>query len=957
MTSEIEMGLLDEKYILKRLVYVNSANHGFSEIMLDSHMAMFGGNNVGKTASLAGTKLLLLSETNFNNCEKKFKFEGKRGIYSKEESYDFYFPDARTFIILEVENPEGKFCMALYKTTNYSYGRFFIPVAFEQLRHLFWNIETEEFAENIGVKALSKFAKVHKGIQVTDRNEIAHLMYSSFRDSPAKKRFCVLPLKDNRKESIDAFRSIYQLSFETGNTETDALPMAIATLLEMGRSRDQERLDANLTLLADEHSKLVLKKVWLQKLLNAQPVFNRAKSLLDDSNNKLLDYSVFYHSLYQTVTTQKAQFAPKKQESDTLYHQKLSMKEMASNYIRKLQKQNDNEAGALNEKEKTLQIKQKLLIKSKSLKAMYPDKSVAEIMTWFECDLKESKENLCEHKKEGGIQRQLERNIKARNFIIKDIEALKKLLSNNGSILLHQLSEYNEETANILHSLNPGLEKINSKLSVPQTEIILRFTELFGVDRSGCLTFLQQTIGDIKYSEFDAVNTKVRLEAELYKKQEKYNDLNIEIAEQNNAISKKNLEELITKIEKDIVSLNKDIADISGLNSLEKEVNNLKEELTVRQNTFESEESRLGKLKQEYTTLKGECNSLHSKVEGLNKQQEHFNTIDNVLNDTKRTVPPLFVNTDELQEVSLSKDSADMLQRKAYDFKDKFGAFRSEVNGLQNTLPHPDIDNHREMGDLASYKTVIQAYEQDYTTLEYENLQLRDAIRSHNQLVNNQLNELKEAKELLHSFVKEINDELNNKNISNLSEIKLNLILNGSFLSLLDTLDKHDIQDDSLLEAGFYESLAVFVEKYFNKKSRYLKIHDIISAVTYQYKLEGNPDVVTKSQSGGTTIAITAFVLTVLLKRITPKYVLLQMPIIVDEIGTLDLKNTSSTIDQIAEHGFSIFCATPSFSAFVSQKVGRWIMIDQSMVKVPMVSGCHMNIMPDHIESFGEYKR
>ena len=114
--------------------------------------------------------------------------------------------------------------------------------------------------------------------------------------------------------------------------------------------------------------------------------------------------------------------------------------------------------------------------------------------------------------------------------------------------------------------------------------------------------------------------------------------------------------------------------------------------------------------------------------------------------------------------------------------------------------------------------------------------------------------------------------------------------------------------------------------------------------------------MVTKSQSGGTTSAITAFVLAVLLKRITPKYVQLQMPIIVDEIGTLDIKNTGSTIEQIAEHGFSIFCATPSFSAFVSQKVGRWVMIDQSMVKSPMVNGCHMNILPEHIESFGETK-
>ncbi|MBM3006655.1 hypothetical protein, partial [Escherichia coli] len=90
-----EMG---EDYILKRMGYVNYANHGYSEILLDEHLAMFADNNAGKTASLAGTKLLLYPEVNFNQCESKFKFEGKSGLFSKEDSYEFYFPDARSFV-------------------------------------------------------------------------------------------------------------------------------------------------------------------------------------------------------------------------------------------------------------------------------------------------------------------------------------------------------------------------------------------------------------------------------------------------------------------------------------------------------------------------------------------------------------------------------------------------------------------------------------------------------------------------------------------------------------------------------------------------------------------------------------------------------------------------------------------------------------------------------------------
>ena len=74
--------------------------------------------------------------------------------------------------------------------------------------------------------------------------------------------------------------------------------------------------------------------------------------------------------------------------------------------------------------------------------------------------------------------------------------------------------------SNILYSLNSKLEKISSELSQSQEETVLKFTELFGVDGAGYLTFLQKTIGDIKYSEFNAAKAKTRLEDELYKKQE-----------------------------------------------------------------------------------------------------------------------------------------------------------------------------------------------------------------------------------------------------------------------------------------------------------------------------------------------------------------------------------------------------------------------------------------------------
>ena len=113
--DNFKFGGCDLTFKLKRLVFVNSANHAYSEIMLDKPMVLFGSNNAGKTASLAATKLLLFPENNFQRCEHKFKFEGKNGnYYSAEESYSFYFPIAKSFLALEVESNNKTFCMVLF---------------------------------------------------------------------------------------------------------------------------------------------------------------------------------------------------------------------------------------------------------------------------------------------------------------------------------------------------------------------------------------------------------------------------------------------------------------------------------------------------------------------------------------------------------------------------------------------------------------------------------------------------------------------------------------------------------------------------------------------------------------------------------------------------------------------------------------------------------------------------
>jgi hypothetical protein len=952
MTINKNIEMLQEEYVLKRLVYVNSANHGYSEILLNNHMAMFGENNAGKTASLAGTKLLLFPEVNLHNCESKFKFEGKRGLYSTIESYEFYFPDTKSFLALEVGNPEGNFCMILYKTNNYAYGRFFVPLPYDEVRHLFWDSPAETFANDLGIQRLSKFVKDNNGIQITDPKEIAYLMFSSFRDDKSKKRFCILPLKDGRSNSIEAFKSIYQLAFETGNTEADALPEALATLLEMGRSRDEERLDANLKQITEEHSQLVKKQEWLKKLSNTKPLFDRVNSDYDHVKKKFTAYSSQFKAVEVAIIQAKSEYLPLNKEIQAEFDKIDEAKDNLNQDIGKLSRKLTKDSGAIETLDKNLKRSCDDLEKTKRIVASYGSTPVREIVDILNEHLDKKKNELVGYQKEDGIKGLLQENFVKQNKLNSKLKKLGELIGNSESTVLHQLQD--TSSASILVSLNEKLARVYTVLDDNNKTIIKRFTELFGHDGAGDLTFLNKSVIETPYISFDNDAQLVNWAKEKSEVESELEILDKDIQKQQDALKHDNVAKLIAETEKEIKATSNNLKSVNGFESL-KDANQRQEiEIDNKKSENTSNDITLNELKTKLSKVKGEWSMMKMKLEKLNDQKNSFEQIDNYLNNAKSQCSPIDCEFDKIETSQLTVDKVQDVWDIASKCSTEFNRFNNQLRQLLTELPHPDIDIHKEFTDINECGNLVQSYTTSFSTLDYDLNQHLNETRSHNQLVSNQLNELKEAKTLLTNFINEINKELNDKHVSNLAEIKLHLEMNKRFESLLATLEKHDIQDHSLLEDQFYLSLANFVETYFNKKTRRLKMHDIISSITYHYTLEETGEVVTKSQSGGTTSTITAFVLSVLLKRITPPYVSLRMPIIVDEISTLDFKNTDSTIKQIADHGFSIFCATPSFSAFVSQKVGRWIMIDRAMVQTPLVNKCHLNILPRHVESLEE---
>ncbi|MGL6393910.1 hypothetical protein ACSZMV_07995 [Aeromonas veronii] len=958
MANDLFLDEMREDYILKRMVYVNSANHGYSEILLDEHLAMFADNNAGKTASLAGTKLLLYPEVNFNQCESKFKFEGKSGLFSKEDSYEFYFPDARSFVALEVQNPEGKFVMVLYKMNNYQYGRFFVPVAYEVMRPLFWNEAANTFAEDFSVQALAKFAREHDGIQVNERKVLIELMYEGFRHEKSKKRFCVLPLKDANTESIAAFSNIYQLAFDNTNTETQSLPQAIATLVEMGRGRAEEKVDADLTRINEDHATLVEKQNWLQALQNAKPRYERVRDSFAQIETDYEAYSIAYYTLENLLGKRQEEHVPLYQEASTHVDELRELDRTLTDQAKELDGQAKDAGTTIKNFSTQLTMKEAERLKTIEIISSYgSSKSNKDIIEELQDFIAEQTKEHEELKEENGIKLSLERVIREKNLLIGKLADVNTLIANTKLSFLDQLDQ---QAASALLSINRNFNGVVVSLTNEQKATINAFAGLFATDESNNLTFLGKPFG----TQFRSYDARASAKAREQEKQDYEGQLSgceksikskmEELAKGKHA----NPEKMMAKCMENIKGAEEDISLVYGLEKLKKEIAYFEQIIAANIGKQKVVGEQLAEIQEQQRKAKGDFNHWYAKLKELDCQKELFSIVTSSLGRVRHVFQPREMTAAEVDALELppmlSKELVNELDGLATTYSKNHQTFTGELRQLMTIITHPDVDLFMDYRTTEDFARIVKAYEHTFTTLDYDMAQLLTEVRAHNQFVGNQLSELRDAKLYLMNFINDINKELNDKHVSNLSEIKLVLKTNPSFEQMLSTLDKVNIQDDSMLDDKFYLTLAQFVEAYFNKKTRRLKMHDIISSIKYNYVLAETGEMVTKSQSGGTTSTITAFVLSVLLKRVTPDYVALRMPIIVDEISTLDFKNTSATILQIAKHGFSIFCATPAFSSFIAQKVGRWVQIDHVKVQAPQVSKCHMNILPWDVQAFGE---
>ena len=214
-------------YSVKKLIAINSICYCYTELPIDRHCALFGGNNLGKTSLLNALKLHLFPEISFNDCKAKFAFKSSKGeLFSTEDSYSYYFPSDSSFLILEAENIHGPFCLILFKSnSSFGYQRLALPCAYDDIRAQFWDIHNTEVNNGLGspvadlgipkIHALHQQFKAAGAVLLTTRKDIKEKLFSHNPMQRAKGRYCLVPLKEGGIErELSAFLQLMNFTFE-----------------------------------------------------------------------------------------------------------------------------------------------------------------------------------------------------------------------------------------------------------------------------------------------------------------------------------------------------------------------------------------------------------------------------------------------------------------------------------------------------------------------------------------------------------------------------------------------------------------------------------------------------------------------------------------------------------------------------------------------------------------------
>ena len=926
-------------YAIQQLVFVNSSSFAYTEIRVDQHTALFGRNNLGKTSMLNALKLFLLPEENFKRCDQKFGFRSRTGeSYSAQESFNFYFPEQHSFILLEAENLYGPFCVLLHQgRKEFSYARIVIPCDYEKIRHFFWDFTADcndglgAPVQGLSLESIQKSLKLFSSESLHDSKTVRDRLFSHRPLNRDEGRYCLLPLKQGGTErELAAWKQLIHLAFDIGANNTRTLPDALATIIEGEKQRKADELSVDLNQILQDYDALRQERDELQRITNAKDDWIQFDALYRDYEIQSREVGQFYVDLKADLERVQGTIDPLIENAAVEDHKAQSALHGAKLLAGDTSDQIKRHEGKMEAIKKQIKQCEGAVTRITAIERGFPELTPDEVLDKLQQQFKQKSSFVEELKNEAQLLLRMEQlNIQ----LIQDKKQRDKLTAQLSEHKPSVLEQLDVQSASILYNLIPDLADISPDLGPSTSKTLQEFAQLFEVHENE-LCLLNEALPNIKFAPFNPEQVRQSQLIKLDQLQHSIKSQDKELTElmSTSRMSQTEQRNKLKQEEDELRALERDLEMLKARETHIRQFKEAKQSFDELKAVVDEERQKLTVYKQEVVKCEGSAERIRKALDELKQKKQTLSAKQIKLNSmansravlkgwgTKLTPLARTIADTALDDLDHQCQSIALAQEKLMD------SLRNLLT--QRLLDTDGSDMYLMSFDLSKIRTLRQEFERLFSSLEGFQMDYDNRVRAHNKHTSIQMDVLRDSGQQVRGFISEINQEFKHYKVSNLEEVQLICDLHPRFQLLLDDLDKINLYGEALHDERLYQRLNDFCNEFFkegDRQGRVLQLHQLIERVRYRFRLAGQDQFTENAQSNGTTSMVNSLLLSILLKRLLAKDARICLPLVMDEMGSIDQQNLLTAVAIAEQHGFVLFGANPDMSAEIVHAVNHYI--------------------------------
>jgi len=936
----------NREYKIKELIFVNSGSNYYVRLPVDSHAAIIADNNSGKTSTLSALKLFLLPEISFKRQSEKFGFSSGRKFFEDLDSYLYYFPGADSYIICNASNPKGDFCWVLYRTTDLRYERIALPVAYNEIEHLFWD-ENSKNNENAGrlhsdieSKGIKKtLITTYSGKPFNDRKAIGESIYTRTSNDNDDSRFCLLPMiKGYSSNKTETIRALLNMAFDLSNAATTSLPMAIAAILD-GQSmsavkrNNSEGILLDLEAQLDEWHELKQLNSKLNIIKDNSDLWMSLEKCRESFKEAKREFIEKYKNITYLVESEEKKNQKEVQEVTKRVEEADKHYQSVEEKYKMVKMGYDNAKINAQSEKKSLERNQNIIEKveetRRHLRPLNPEDESDEaillaLSEQIELCLKDI-ESLKDKNKAIRRMDELNKRIITNKHKVKCLTETIEHTENNSSLF----DELEAEAGSKLLSLNKDFGKVSVKLSQEQKKITESFCELITVSKQKVYfceselintEFIESNSGNyIKQykDEIEELKSWIHKDSQEIKKNKEYSLLTKEA-------QAKRLQECKDELEE----LKQNRNDLKAFDSIMASIKTGMVNLQMAEEKYKEESVRFEKVKSDRVETRIAMEKEHSRSIEVNKCQADIRhyvqklhaielSIGNILEVEQLTNEHTDSRVKD-RTIMLSNsivEELDELKRKLVNEHEEL--IRKTRKLLDKGIVESEVDDRYQLKDSdGSLDNYYYSLESVFRNIDKSLESYKERLEHHNNQNATVTKIIENVESWIKAFFKQLNEEMKKYKISNLSSVELIAELHPQYTEVIKTLNSTGNRTDILQTQDFYAQIADFQTNFYIKRLGKIDISKIIEKVSYRFTRNGTVEDI--PQSNGTNCMVNAVLLALLLSDMIPEDIGLNMPVIFDEVGSLDEKNFKEILKVMEEHGLFLFAANPEQNGIIA---------------------------------------